>query len=43
MARHVPFAVPETSGAAGDDVRLGEQTASVAVDLGEPLDHQLIC
>ena len=43
MATHVPFAVPETSAAAGDDVRLGEQTGSVEVDLGWPLDHVLIC
>jgi len=29
----VPFAVPETAAAAGDDVRLEEQTGSVAVDV----------
>jgi len=43
VATHAPFAVPETSAAAGDDVRLEEQTGSVAVDLGWPLDHLLIC
>ncbi len=43
MATHVPSAVPETSAAAGDDLRLEEQTGSVVVDLGWPLDHLLIC